>query len=346
MKLNFRVLICYNEPFALYQNYLGKELESGSEILDLSERNFLSQLNSTKKLLSKRFKSVKALAIGGDLVKSISEIKELSPDIIVNFVETIEGKSNFESYFAGLYEILGIAYTGNTPMALENCLYKSRTKQILTSFDINTPRFIKLESNGKLSKLKFDLKFPIIVKLLNEDASIGISENSVVYTFENLLKRVKYLKNNFNQPMLIEEYIDGREFNVAILGEELLPISEIVFESLPDHLPKIVTYEAKWSEDSIYYKNTVPKCPANIKTGIRKRLEKTAYEAYRALECRDYARVDIRLSKKNVPFVIEVNPNPDVSSDAGFARAARAAGINYEELLFRIAMLAANRIKK
>ncbi|MFA7290237.1 MAG: D-alanine--D-alanine ligase [Melioribacteraceae bacterium] len=346
MKLNLSVLICYNEPFTFYQNYLGKELEPGSEVLDLSERNFISQLNSTKKLLSKRFRSVSSLAIGRDLLKSISDIKAFAPDVIINFVETIEGKSNFESYFAGLYEILGIPYTGNTPMALENCLYKSRTKQILTSFGINTPRFIKLESDGKLSKSKFDLKFPIIVKLLNEDASIGISENSVVYTFENLQKRIKYLKSNFNQPMLIEEYIDGREFNVAILGEELLPISEIVFESLPDHLPKIVTYEAKWSEDSIYYKNTVPKCPAVIKTGLRKRLEKTAYAAYKALECRDYARVDIRLSKKNVPFVIEVNPNPDVSSDAGFARAANAAGINYEELLFRIAMLAANRIKK
>lgn len=346
MKLNFRVLICYNEPFTFYQNYLGKELDAGSEILDLSERNFISQLNSTIKLLSKRFKYVYSLAIGRDLLKSITDIKELKPDFIINFVETIEGKSNFESYFAGLYEILGIPYTGNTPIALENCLYKSRTKQILDSFGINTPKFIKLENDGKLSKSKFDLKFPVIVKLLNEDASIGISENSVVYNFVNLLKRVKYLKDNFNQPTLIEEYIDGREFNVAILGDEILPISEIVFESLPAHLPKIVTYEAKWSENSIYYKNTIPRCPASIKTGIKKRLEKTAYEAYKALECRDYARIDIRLSKKNVPFVIEVNPNPDVSSDAGFARAAYAAGINYEELLFRIAMLAANRIKK
>ena len=197
--------------------------------------------------------------------------------------------------------------------------------------------------NSLPSRDDFTLKFPVIVKLLREDASIGISEFSVANDFDSALNRIKYLLENYKQEILVEEYIDGRELNVSILGGKVLPISEITFDGLPKAFPKIVTYEAKWSPESIYYKNTIPKCPAIISDNIRERIEKTALEAFNAMDCRDYARVDVRLSKRNVPYVIEVNPNPDISPDAGFVRSAQAAGYSYSELLKLIASFALKR---
>ena len=129
-----------------------------------------------------------------------------------------------------------------------------------------------------------------------------------------------------NQKIILEEYIVGRELNVAILDNKVLPISEIEFNGLPDQLPRIVTYDSKWIDGSIYYKNTKPIVPAKLNERTRRRVEKVALTAYDALNCRDYARVVIRLNKKGIPFVIEVNPNPDISSDSGFARAAAAKG--------------------
>jgi D-alanine-D-alanine ligase len=133
--------------------------------------------------------------------------------------------------------------------------------------------------------------------------------------------------------------------NIAVLGDKILPISEIEFKGLPANLPKIVTYEGKWISESTYYSNTKPRCPAKLSKSVRNKIEITALEAFRALNCRDYARVDIRLSKDKIPYVIEVNPNPDISSDSGFARAASASGMKHEELLYTIAGFALARKK-
>ncbi|MCL6493768.1 MAG: D-alanine--D-alanine ligase, partial [Ignavibacterium sp.] len=143
--------------------------------------------------------------------------------------------------------------------------------------------------------------------------------------------------------VIVEEYIVGKELNVAILDGKILPISEIDFTGLPENLPKIVTYDGKWIENSTYYNHTKPVCPAKLNSKVKRKIEKVALEAYNAMSCRDYARVDVRLSKENIPYVIEVNPNPDVSSDSGFARAAAANGIDYSGLLETITNLALNR---
>jgi D-alanine-D-alanine ligase len=227
---------------------------------------------------------------------------------------------------------------------LGNCLSKLRAKQILISHGIKTPRFFYASIYDEIHKNSFGLKFPVILKLAREDASIGISEFSVVNNYESMKERVDYLFSSFHQEVLVEEYINGRELNVAILGDRVLPISEITFDHLPDGLPKIVTYEAKWSPESIYYKNTIPQCPALLDDQLKNKIEKMAIEAYDALECRDYARVDIRLNQRNVPYVIEVNPNPDISQDTGFVRSAASAGISYEELLYNISLLALKRV--
>lgn len=338
-----RVLVCYNEPTRYYNNYLGKETGGTSDELDLSEREFLKQIEGIKKILLKKFDSVETLAVNADARSVMKKIYHYSRDVIVNFVESVEGNANLESYAAGIFDLLEIPYTGNHPMSLGNCLNKARTKMILYSHGINTPRYQIAKCNKVPSKKEFSLNFPCIVKLAREDASIGISEFSVINDYDTLSERLNYLFKSFKQEVIIEEYIEGRELNVAILGGEALPISEICFDGLPDNLPKIITYEAKWAPDSIYYKYTIPKCPAELKSGLKEKIEKMALEAFEALDCRDYARVDIRLNYKNIPYVIEVNPNPDISPDAGFVRSAVAAGISYEQLLFRITNMALKR---
>ncbi len=345
MILDTRVLVCYNEPVRFYDNYIGKELQSAEQNVDLSESEFSKLISSIEDALKMHFTEVKSLALGNNIKTNIKNILNYSPDAIVNFVESIEGRSNFESYIAGLYDILGFPYTGNTPACLGNCLKKSRTKQILNSFGIKTPGYMTIPYKKPPKESEVKLNYPVIAKLLNEDASIGISENSVVNDFNSLRKRLSYLFDSYKQDVIIEEYIKGRELNVSILGGEVLPISEIRFDGLPDGLPKIVTYEAKWSQDSVYFNNTKPKCPAKLDDAIRQKVERTALESYYAMECRDYARVDIRLDKKGTPYVIEVNPNPDVSPDAGFVRSAAAAGYSYDKLLFTLTSFALKRIK-
>jgi len=344
MNFEQKILICYNEPTRYYDNYLGKNVTDSKENVDLSEREFLKQIALIKKSLSKKYMSVETLAVNSDIKSAIKKILNYSPDAIYNFVESVEGNTNLESYIAGLFDILGIPYTGNGPMALGNCLIKSRTKQILQSHGIRTPKHFIAGVNELPDKNKFSLKFPVILKLAREDASIGISEFSVAHNFESMLERLNYLFTNFSQEVLIEEYIEGRELNVAILGNKILPISEIRFDGLPDDLPKIVTYEAKWSPDSTYFKHTTPKCPTDLEENIKLKVEKMAKEAFEALECRDYARVDIRLNQRNIPYVIEVNPNPDISPDTGFVRSAAAAGINYDQLIYTISKFAINRV--
>jgi D-alanine-D-alanine ligase len=182
---------------------------------------------------------------------------------------------------------------------------------------------------------------------MREDASIGIENSSVVYDLESLRQRVATVLKTYNQPSLVEEYIEGRELNVAIIGNEkpvILPISEIDFSKLPPGYPKIVTYNAKWVEGSVEYSGTVGTCPANLEPNIAQQVREVALKAYLLMDVRDFARIDIRLSSQGVPYVLEVNPNPDISRDAGFSRSARTAGMTWEDLLEKIIETALARV--
>ena len=345
MKSDAKILICYNSPVSIFAIYNGKPADESSTPNDLSESGFAKEISKIKKYLRENFIDVGSFAINNNVERTMSKLTSYSPDVIFNFVESIDGISSYEYCMAGLFEMLDIDFTGNTPSCLGNCLNKGRAKTILRSFGINTPAssIIRIDNNEILSDNNFNLKFPVILKLLNEDASIGISELSVVNDLESLNNHIQFLRTTYRQDILAEEYIDGRELNVAVLGDKTLPISEIKFDGLPDGLPKIVTYDGKWIADSVYYENTKPSCPAIINPGLKGKVEEIAMLAFRAMNCRDYARVDIRLSQDNIPYVIEVNPNPDISMDSGFARAAAAAGLNYSDLLFTIASFALAR---
>lgn len=345
MKKNFKILVCYNAPVSIFSIYNGKPDSIKSDVIDLSEYSFADQIHSITEILSEEFTIVESFAVDKSIEKLIDKLKVFNPDAIVNFIESVEGITNYEYCVAGLFELLDYQFTGNIATTLGNCLNKERTKVILSSYGIATPRFAVLEPHQLISSREIKLNFPIIMKLDEEDASIGISEYSVVNNFKQLNKHFKFLSNTYNKRIILEEYIEGREINVAILNGKALPPSEIDFSGLPESLPKIVTYEGKWIEGSEYYNFTKPVCPAKLNKSIKQKIEKVALKAYNAMNCRDYARVDIRLSKENIPYVIEVNPNPDISPDSGFVRAANAAGISYEVLLKNITSFALERKK-
>jgi D-alanine-D-alanine ligase len=343
MKSEAKILICYNSPVSIFPIYNGKPIDENSDSKDLSEHSFASQVKETENHLKMFFTEAKSLPVDKNVNKIIKDIIDYSPDAILNFVESIEGISYFEYCMVGLYELLGFHYSGNIPSTLGNCLNKKRAKEILFSNGIKTPRSMTLSPKAKFTKKDIDLNYPLILKLLDEDASIGISENSVVNNYKEFRKHFTFLTETYKKNIIIEEYIRGRELNCAVLNGKILPISEIDFTGLPENLPNIVTYDGKWIEGSTYYNHTKPVCPANIDSDIKTKVEEIAINAYNVLNCRDYARVDIRLSNDGTPYVIEINPNPDVSSDSGFARAAAASGKSYSELLYTITGFALQR---
>jgi D-alanine-D-alanine ligase len=340
---NPSILICYNEPTSFYDNYLGKEVQNENENIDLSESEFMNILSTITSTLQSNYENVFTLGFNRNIPEIISRINDIKPDIIFNFVESIEGNTKYEVCVTGMFDILGYNYTGNSSLCLGNCLIKNRTKQLLKFSGLKTPDYFVQKFGSKIFENDLPFGYPVMLKLVNEDASIGISENSVVHNFAELKKQLSFLFSYYKQDVLIEQFIKGRELNVSILGGRLLPISEINFDGLPDNLPKIVTYEAKWSPNSLYYKHSNPIIPADLSENQIKRLENTALRAYEILGCRDYARVDIRLSTNNIPYVIEVNPNPDISPDSGFIRSAESGGLKYEDVLLNLAGYALQR---
>ncbi len=345
MNSDTKILICYNAPASIFPVYNGKPAGDKNPPNDLSENGFKKEITLIKKYLINYYGEVYSLAVDRDVQKTIKKINNYKPDVIFNFVESVEGIASYEYCMAGMFELLGYKYTGNVPSCLGNCLNKSRTKNILGSFGIDTPRSLTIRKSEKVTAKDIKLTYPLILKLLYEDASIGISEFSVVEDYKSLNEHLSFLQKTYRQDVIVEEYIEGRELNIAVLDRTVLPVSEIIFKGLPEGLPKIVTYDGKWMEGSTYFKYTNPQCPATISKRIQKKIEEIAIAAFDAMNCRDYARIDVRLDINNKPYVIEVNPNPDISRDSGFARAASAAGIKYPELLFQISQLALLRKK-
>jgi D-alanine-D-alanine ligase len=272
----------------------------------------------------------------------LGKITHTSFDAVFNLCEGFQGKVQGEHWMAGFLDLHGIPYTGSGPLSLGMCLNKMRTKQILVANGAVTPNYQVFHSASQ--NLSPDLKFPLFVKPVQEDASVGITNESLVNNKLELFKRVDYVNTHYSQPALVEEYIDGREINVAVMGNgpkaESLPVSEILFDLKEG--PNIVNYDAKWVEDSPAYKGTVGVCPAELPPHVEAIVKRSALEAYRIMGCNDYARVDFRL-RDDVPFVLEVNPNPGINMDSGFPRSCAKAGFDYEEMIERILRFALER---
>lgn len=266
--------------------------------------------------------------------------------VVFNLCEGLGGQSRFEPVVAGLLELHGIRFTGNAAPSLTCALDKRIAKALLFAAGIPTPEarvYRRVPSAAAVA----DLAFPLVVKPLREDASLGISAESFVCTPEALVARVAYVIETLGQPALAEVYLEGREFNVAVAGTgrqaRVLPVAEIAFEGYGEGEPRLVTHDAKWREGSADDRRTVPRCPASIEEKLRARLETVGLSSHRALECRDYARYDVRLDVRGDPQVIDVNPNPDLARRAGLARAVAASGEPYEDFVAQVVQWAWER---
>ena len=272
-------------------------------------------------------------------------LRQFDPNewLIFNLCESIRDKTYLEPYVISVYEYLHFRYTGSSRLTLSTCLNKARTKEILKAHGIPTAPFQVITP----PTVQRQLDFPLFVKPVAEDASLGITVNSVVETERELRQQVKFIWDTYRQPALVESFINGREFNVTLLGNEnprVLPLSEINFRRISDPKKRIVTFKGKWVEDSDDYRLTQVISPARVNESLREKISEVAVHAYQAMGLRDYGRVDIRVHN-GTPYVLEVNPNADLSPDAGIARAARVTGMNYAELADEIVRLAAHRYR-
>ncbi len=275
---------------------------------------------------------------------ALAEVQRSKPDVIINLCEGYRGNAHHELAVAGLWELLGVPYTGNPPLTLGMAQNKVVAKRLFGAAGIRTPAYRIMSAppgDGELG-----LRFPVIAKPSQEDASLGISQDSVVHELGRLQEVVHLLLEKYRQPVLVEEFVDGREFNVSVLDGAppvVLPLSEIDYSAVPAGTPRIASYEAKWLPEHPLYRSTPPICPAQVDARLQGRLEKTAVHVFQLMGGRDYGRVDMRVDEAGSVFVLEFNPNPDISPEAGFARALRAAGIAFEEFVERLLTYALQR---
>lgn len=271
-------------------------------------------------------------------------LKRNPPDVIFNLVEFFNDDPGMEAYIAGLFELYRIPYTGAAPFSLSLCQRKGLAKQVLIANHVPTPRFRTL-MQPKIPR-RHGLHYPLIVKPAREDASSGVDKDSVVSAYPRLLERIEHLFKEFTPPILVEEFIEGRELHVAVLGNDppkVLPPIEYDFSELPDESPAIITFDAKWNPLDESYHRVHSICPARLSKRTLRKVERVSLAAFRVLGCRDYARLDLRLDARESPHVLEVNPNPDLTESVSFMEAAEKAGLSFSRTLATIVEYALSR---
>jgi D-alanine-D-alanine ligase len=267
-------------------------------------------------------------------------LRQTKPDIVFNIAEGFYGV-NREAHIPAICEFYGIPYTGSDPFTLSLCLDKARTKETLSFHEIPTPRFAVVEEIGELQGRTADLRLPLFVKPLHEGSSKGITDANLCRDRRSLRKQTKFLLENYRQPVLVEEYLPGQEFTCAVLGNgddaTVLPIVGMNFETLPNGALPIYSFDAKFVWDRPENPLDIFECPARITSKLQASIERVTLDAFRVLGCRDWARIDVRLDAEGIPNVIEVNPLPGILPDPAdnscLPKAARAAGIGYDELI-------------
>ncbi len=295
----------------------------------------------------------RALSDIGDVIRLEADtdfplkLRETQPDIVFNFAESMGGPSR-ESYVPVFCEFWGIPYTGSDPLALGICLDKARTKETLTHHGIPTPEFQVVECPEQLTR---SIELPVIVKPLHEGSSKGITQRSFCATWDEVETEVSRVVERYNEPAIVERFLGGREFTAAVLGNDgdgrVLPIVELDFDTLPGGAHQVYGFEAKWIWDRPEKPLDIFKCPARCSPELQHRIEAIAMAAYRSLRCRDWARIDIRCDDDGNPHILEVNPLPGVIPDPDanscYPKAARAAGLSFDELIVAVLRTAAAR---
>ena len=277
-------------------------------------------------------------------LKSLHALARLDCDLVFNLAESFAGNDLADYCIAAYLELIDRRFTGSGSHGLLYAQDKGVAKKILEFHGIHTPVFAR-SYRGRLD-FSHDLEFPVIVKPAREDGSIGIEFNAVVASIRELMERIDWLHANFDSPVLIEEYVEGREMYVGILGNEnplALPVVELDLSKLPEGRPRIAGAEVKWGKGTPAYRDTKSIVPDDLSEETTALLQSTALAVYQALELRDYARIDMRLRPDGRVAVIEANPNPWLASRAEFAMAARKAGRTYTQLIEEIVGIAMGR---
>jgi D-alanine-D-alanine ligase len=291
---------------------------------------------------------VDTLPVDRDVLPLVTHLQGAQPDLVFNLAESFDGKSALDSSVTALLNLLDLRYTGSSPAGLIAAGDKSLTKKILSFHGIQTPQFATLYRGAV--DWAGELSFPVIVKPPQEDASLGITSASVVHEIKDLFARIGELQLEYQAPVLVEQYIEGREFYVGVLGNanvEALPIIELDFSGFPEDRPRIASWAAKWGDDGegsgAEFAGTKSILPENLEPDLTERMQQVAIDSFQALRLRDYARIDLRVSDAGEIYVIEVNPNCYLERESEFARAAHKSGLEYQDLIARIIDLATAR---
>jgi len=344
-----RIAIIYDKPHTAtpQRHWLSRSRPDGSSIgetfTDASTFWLPQETGLIEDLLHEG--GYETVAYAADDARGLVEfLSRESPDLIFNCCDTLRGRAAFELNVAAVFELFEIPFTGSSALTLGMALNKGVAKSLFAAHGIPTPPWVVLVPDANPLEAS-RLRFPVIVKPIHEDASIGIDRHSIVETPTALLDRARFVWREFSQPALAEEFIDGRELNVALIGGAAerfvtLPISEVLFDGFPGRAYRLLTYEAKWLADSAEYQSTVSRCPAELAPDVAERVRHLALSAATAVQLRDYGRIDFRVRRSDgAVFVLEANPNPDLMGDSDFVRSAAAAGRTHASVVCEITLI-------
>ncbi len=278
------------------------------------------------------------LAIFDDVDLLRQKLETFAPDVLFNLVEQFKNNPGFDQNIVSFFEMQGLPFTGCGSTGLILCKHKGISKKILHYHRIHVPNFMVVPRSQRIARPR-QLKFPILVKPVKEEASYGISQASFVETDEQFRERVAFIHEKHESDVIAEEYIDGRELYVSLMGNARLtvfPIRELVFREVPPNEPKIATYSAKWDEDYRKRWGLENQFPEGLDPALVAQIEQTCKRIYRLLTIDGYARIDLRLTAANEIYFIEANPNPHLAEDEDFALSAGKAGLSYPQLINRI----------
>ncbi len=331
--MHLRVAIIYNEPEQDRYQAMGE----GKAIAGV-----LDEVKAVHQASVELGHFVALVPLSPPLERVRDILKNLRVDLVFNLFEGFGGCPETEAMVADMLAELGFPHTGCPGPVLALALDKARTKELLIASGIRMSRYQILSPENLYT---FHLTYPCIIKPSGEHASHGLSGESMVNDFASLEKQVIKVSRLFNGKAMVEEFLEGREFNTTVLGNKdpaILTISEIVY-SLPPELPRILTFAAKWEEGSPYFTGTTVVCPAQVSDDLHAELGRIALKVFGIMGCVGYARVDFRLDREGNPCVLEVNPNPDISPGSGAARQAEAAGMTYSQFVDKLLKFALER---